>query len=867
MSSDTFSVNIAPASEVQIGLRFNRFEGGSSLARLDKILLMAERQLSWASEMLLFRSARSLDQEVSEYVINNVPDAPLLWNIKDPAKPLIIPFVQSGTELSFVERADDLQEYILLSGSSFPAPSTIQALDNQSIRSLSPRDGLIIAHRNFLTEAERLAAFHRSHDDLDIAVVDVDLLYNEFSSGMPDVTALRDAIKYFYDRSSSTFRYALLFGDCSYDYLDRTEDNTNFVPIYESRNSTHPIESYSSDDYFGFMEEDEGEWLETFRGAHTLEVGIGRLPVKTAKEATDVVNKIIRYSTSERVVGDWKNRITYVVDDGDRNIHVRDAEDFSSIFAANQQQLVLEKLYLDAFQQQVDASKERSPILRDKVIDAIEGGTFALNYIGHGNEFLWMDEEILDIEVIEGLTNRFRLPLIITATCQFGRYDDPDFFSGSEQMLLNPNGGAIALITTTRPVFASSNELVNEAFHFSLFEKIDGEFPRLGDVLRKTKNESRDRLENRNFALLGDPFLRLRYPEYTAVVDEINGQDVTSASDTLSALEEVTLSGRILGEDSALFSGFNGFIDILLLDSEGTATTLGQESPPISYATQKNPLFKGKATVTNGLFSATFIVTPNTSYRFDAGKISLYAIDEEQGVEATGVTENLRLGGTADIDREDSMPPAIQLYVGDPAFRNGQTVESSSLLIAEIFDEFGINVSGTAIHQNISLALNEEEPEIVNDYFQYDLDSYQNGFLTYPLEDLAPGRYTATIKVWDLYNNSAERTVEFIVSDLASLALTGVINYPNPVKGQTTFTFEHDRIGEEIEITIELYDMKGATIEQLIFSIDDAPERIDGLDWDLDTSSIEKGVYLYRLTVRSTLDGAVAHEFGRLMRN
>jgi hypothetical protein len=271
--------------------------------------------------------------------------------------------------------------------------------------------------------------------------------------------------------------------------------------------------------------------------------------------------------------------------------------------------------------------------------------------------------------------------------------------------------------------------------------------------------------------------------------------------------------------------------------------------------------------VNNGSVSATFIVTPNTSYRFEKGKFSLYAIDEQRGIEATGMAENLRLGGTDDVPRADDTPPSISLFVNDPSFRSGQTVPGSSLLVADIFDEYGINVSGTAIHQNLTLQLNDGEPEVINNFFQYDINSYQRGFVTYPIEDLAPGRYVATIKVWDLYNNSSEQSVEFIVSDLPSLALTGVTNYPNPVKNETTFTFEHDRIGEEIEITIDLYDMQGAVIEQLVFVVDDAPGRIDGLTWDLNASTAKKGLYLYRITVRSTLDGAVSHEFRRLMRN
>ena len=861
---DTFDIDVPASDNLSLKVVFNFVSGQSSIARLNYFVIQAERALAIYDGQTHFSNGST--SEGMKFEIENVTGSGQIWDIADAHEPQIIPFELAGSTASFNYQGPPDQKFITFQPEEVSKPDYIGPVANQNIHGAGPQEALIITHPRFWEQALELAEFHRTTQNLQVGVFNIHEIYNEFGSGSNDITAVRDMIRYFY-QTSPNLGYALLFGDCSYDYKDRLSNNTNLVPTYQSRNSTHPIFSFSSDDYFGFMEEEEGDWFELSSGDHTLDIGIGRIPAKTTVEATDMVNKIIRYSTSERVLGSWKNRVTYVVDDGDRNIHLNQSESFAAILDERATHALPRKIYLDAFEQELGASRESSPILREQINQAITEGTFLVNYIGHGNEFRWMDENTLDTTFISDLTNRFRLPIFVTATCQFGRYDDPDFFSGSERLLLDPNGGAIALLTTTRPVFASSNLLVNEAFHENIFRRENGQHLRLGDIIRLTKNQSLRGPRNRNFALLGDPMLTLQYPDYIASIDEINEKNITAESDTLSALEEITLHGTIRNLDSTLNDEFNGIVDILLLDAASRAQTLGQESIPTSYSVQENALFRGKASVTDGRFSTTFILTRNISYRFLEGKISLYAVDEARGTDATGATDRIRLGGTAPDLSTDNDPPEIELYLNDDQFVNGSEVESSSILIARIFDLNGLNISENSINQNITLSLNDQEPIVINDFYTADVDDYQNGFVTYPLNGLDAGKYTATIKLWDIYNNSATQSVEFIVSDVQRINMDHVFNYPNPAGGTTTFNFEHNRSGEELEITIDIYGVDGALKATLFHKIDDSPARIDFLNWDIAASSLEQGLYLYKITVRSTLDGAVGQQVKRLIVN
>ncbi|MEQ9404155.1 MAG: type IX secretion system sortase PorU [Cyclobacteriaceae bacterium] len=835
------------------------FEGNTSNSRgyLDFFILEFKRVLRLYGNQTIFRSIDNIGS-LLEYRIST-PENVLIWDVTDVLNISNQLFDNSGNLVSFKSQGSSPEEFVIFSGTEFPVPALLGKVNNQNLRGDTNYEGIIISNSLFLEEAEILAQFHREHDGLSVKVVTPGQIYNEFSSGRQDITAIRDYAKHVFDNGGK-LKYLLLFGDCSFDYKYRQNDNTNFVPTYESRNSFHPIFSHSSDDYFGFFEDDEGEWTESASGDHTMEIGIGRLPAKTKVEAQVMVDKIIYYSTSANTLGKWKNQIAYLGDDGDGNIHAIDIEELSELIDTTYAQYRIDKLLLDAFNQEVGATKESSPETQRALKTRIKEGTFILNFLGHGNEELWMDEEILTNEIINKLTNRNKMPIFVTATCEFGRYDDPRQESGGEKLLLNSNGGAIALLTTSRPVFASTNFSLNEAFHRNVFRKIDGKNQRLGDIIRITKNEGLAGPVNRNFTLLGDPMMMPAFPQLDIEINEL-----LSERDTVSALEEITFTGQIL-ENGVIDTQFNGKLDIVIFDEKQTFRTKGQESSPYNYSLRSNALFRGESSVTNGGFSFTFVVPKTISYQFKKGKMSLYAWDTDQNKDASGSSTSFVIGGTVDSAQEDEVPPSVSMYLNDRSFQNGSTVGSSSVLFAEVSDENGITTTGNGLIQGISLVLNDEIINL-NEFYSSDLDTYKSGMIVYPLQDLAPGDYSALLKIYDTHNNLTRREIRFTVLEGDILSIFNPKVWPNPAIDKTTFSFEHDREEEDLEISLIVYNSHGNLMNKSTYIYENS-ERLVEFEWAARTNSgqlLNRGIYFYRLIITSRLSGATKEIANKLV--
>ena len=866
-----FSTSGFSSSNLKLTFRFNRGSGSSSKGFIDYFIAGFERQLKLYGNQTAFRNVFSVDRPINyEIQVPNGIQEVIVWDITNPTAPKEQQYEQAGEIIRFTSQLDEnLNEYIIFSGSDFDLPGYFGAMRNQNIKEQTSVDGVIITTPLFLPAAKRLASFHEMHDGLAVAVVTTGQIYNEFSSGRQDITAIRNYLKYLWE-NGNRIRYALLLGDASYDYKNRVPNNTNFVPVYESRQSFHRLYSHSSDDYFGFMEEDEGYWdegiLELYNGTrfpvgyvdHTLEIGVGRLPVKTMDEAENIVNKIIRYETSSNALGKWRSEVVYMADDGDGAVHMRQAETINQIVRDGYPEFKVTRLFLDDF--------EKVEYMQNAFNEKLADGALVLDFLGHGSPSALMqrNEEnkvktVITIPLLDELKNRHRLPLFVTATCDFGKYDNPTIVSGAENMILNPNGGAIALLTTTRAVFSSTNLPLNEAFQEAVFSKRDGSYPRLGDVVRETKNNSLAGPINRNFSLIGDPMLRLNYPEYEIVFD-----DMETNLDTLSALETVTISGKVVDNSKAEIN-FNGTGIVTVLDIPREKRTRGLKNNPFGYDEQSNALFRGEVSVVNGIFETTFIVPKNSSYNYENGKITAYAFNETDVMDASGASKNFVLGGTAPNITEDITPPTARLYLNEPTFKNGDVVGPSSLFIAQLSDESGISISTNGFNQSLKLIFNGEEPILLNDFYTASKDDFTAGTIVYPLQNLEPGRYQGELKIWDAFNNSSSWTIDFRVSETPIVNLYDVINYPNPVSipGRTTFSFEHDRIGEELLIDMEVFDGKGGKVNGWNYSIDDSPRKID-LDWDV-SASLGKGVYFYKLEVISTLDGGRSSVVKRLL--
>lgn len=877
-----------PTSDnITIGLDY--LGSSISTAWVNFIALVGRAELTYNNQQLYFRDARTLGEtNTANYTIENANAGIFIWDVTNSTDIKNQQYTTGADLVTFNSLADTLKHFIAFNNADVFPTSEItfeETVANQNLHNIEYQpDYVIVSHPSFLSEARRLAAFHHDTQGLDTLVVNIYHIYNEFSSGAQDISAIRDMMRMFYERAGADVelmpRYLLLFGDASFDYRFLTfdeEKNTLKIPNYESVESLSKGVSYGTDDFFGFLDITEGDNIED--AAEKLDIGIGRLPVVTQEEAMQMVDKIIHYKSIESL-GSWRNSLCFMADDEDYNQHVEDADLLANMIKGSNPVYNLDKIYFDSYQQIPGAGGERYPEVETSINNKIFTGAFIMNYLGHGSEQNWAQERVLSVDDINSWENYDKLPLFITATCSFSRYDNPDLKSAGELVLLNPNGGGIALVSTVRLVYASGNYDLNRNLLTQLFLKTDGQFPALGDAVKKGKNAvTTAATNNRKFILLGDPALVLNYPKYNVATTLVNGLDINVYADTLKALEKVTIKGEVTDESGVKLSSFNGVVYPSVYDKPSTINNLVNDptfsgvggygpSQPFSFELQKNALYKGKASVVNGEFEFSFIVPKDISYSFGAGKLSYYA---DNGTDdANGFNTNVIIGGTADDAPADVEGPAVEIYMNDETFVFGGLTDENPVLLLKLNDNSGINALGNAIGHDITAILDDDQQTLLklNEYYESDLDEYQSGTVAYPLTNIAEGRHTVTVKAWDVYNNSGDGYTEFVVAETADLALSHVLNYPNPFTTNTSFWFEHNRPGDVLDVKVEIFTVSGKRIKTIQQQVSTEGYRVDNVEWDgLDEfgDNIGKGVYIYKLTVKAASDNSKANEFQKLV--
>ncbi len=585
-----------------------------------------------------------------------------------------------------------------------------------------------------------------------------------------------------------------------------------------------------------------------------------------------MVDKIIHYATGgETVFGSWRNVVCFVADDEDGNMHMEDhAEKMAVRLDTSYGYINVDKIYLDAYEQVSTSGGQRAPDVNEAINRRMDKGSLIMNYTGHGGEAGWAHERILGITDINNWENYDRLPIFITATCEFSRYDDPTRVSAGELVLLNPKGGAVALFTTARATYGSPNFQLNNAMYDFMFEKVNGEYPRFGDLIRNAKNKSGNITDNdRKFILLGDPALKLAYPEHTVNTISINNVTVSAVPDTIKALQKVTVSGQVVDANGSLLSSYNGILRPTVYDKPTEVQTLvtDPDSQPFTFKLLMAILFNGKANVTNGEFTFSFIVPKDIAYDYGYGKISYYASNEN--TDATGYYKNIVIGGYDNTVPPDDQGPQIELYLNDENFAFGGITDENPVLLAYVSDSSGINTVGTGIGHDIVTTLDNDNNKsvIINDYYESDVDSYSSGVITYPFSSLSKGNHSLTLKVWDVHNNSSEAYTEFVVAESAELAIEHVLNYPNPFTTKTAFYFDHNQPGSMLEVQVQIYTVSGRLIKTIDEFVMTNGFRSDPIHWDgLDDygDRIGRGVYLYKLRVRSQ-DGSFAEKLEKLV--
>lgn len=870
-ASFTSNSSIAADGDMKLGLNFKKAATGQSVGFLNNLLLEVEKPLSFNSGAFSFRSLKSVENTSSTFNIQNASANILIWDISDHGNPVNLNYSLDGTSAKFGISTSNLREFIAFDNSDAnKVPSSIVATSNQNIKEHTDIEFIIVTHPDFYSEAVRLANFRMQNDGISSKVVKINEVYNEFSSGRQDPSAIRNYAKYLYDNGN--LKYLLLFGRGSYDYKDVINNNINFIPVYESRNSLHPLDSYISDDYFGFMEDDEGEWLEENGGNHTMDIGVGRLPATTPAIAKGVVDKIINYSSNPAAIGDWRNDVVLVADDGDFNLHQRQADELSVFIDTTFSAFNSNKFYLDAFPQVANAGGESAPAASKALDERIDEGALIVNFTGHGGENGWMQEQVLDIVQIENWDNINKLPLFVTATCEFGRHDDPRRISGGELVVTSAKGGGIAIVSTCRPVSSSSNFALNKAFYEVVYSKQNGEYLRLGDIFRITKNASTNlatdfnKVGNRNFSLLGDPSMRLSYPKKNIVITSIN--DNVSKQDTLKALSQIKLSGEIRSSTNDLDGQFNGEVSFVIYDKQVKKTTLGNENSPFTYMANENAIFRGTSTVSNGKFNLEFIVPKSISYEVGTGKINLYAFDYNGKDDANGSDISLKVGSSENMTTPDVTGPEIALFIGDSLNSNLNQVSHNTFLFAKLSDKSGINISSFGTGNSILAKLDDGEEFVLNDYYTADINSFKRGTLKFPITYLEKGEHRIVLKAWDTYNNSSEAEINFTVADPNSVVIYDLSNYPNPFNNTTNFRFEHNRSGENIAVKLDIISPIAGTVFSADFNIENSPSIVDLYEWNGENTfgqKLDGGIYVYRVTLRSIRDGAKNQEYKKLI--
>lgn len=872
---------VTPSVNVNIKIEYRR-PNFSSLGYLNFITVNASRKLKLTGFETTFRSLESVGiGNISQFSIetDNV-DNTIIWDVSDKINPTRILTNVSGNNLIFNTETSTLKEFCVFKVDQIKSPRLVGRIENQNLHALGFYDFIIVTHPDFYTQAERLADYRRNNNNLRTLVITTDKIYNEFSSGTADASAVRDFVKMFYDRAGSNEnnmpKYLLMFGDGSYDNIGVVNSNTNYVITYESRNSFSPFGSYVSDDFFGLLDDVEGNWEASnpTYGSVALDVAVGRLPVQTALQASQMVDKIINYSNSV-TFGDWRNKYVLIADDEDNNLHLGHAENHFSTISSRTKNINIDKIYMDSYQQVSTPAGNRYPEVNTAFNQRANTGALVINYIGHGGENGLGHEKILtfdDIKTWKGFNN---MPVLMTATCSFSRWDDPAFQSAGEATLLQANGGAIALFTTTRIVYANENETINRAFLVSLFDSSNvGSNNTLGDIFKASKNFNSVGLSinQRNFTLLGDPSLPFATPKYKVITESINDVPVNSTNvDTIKALKSITIKGFIKDDNGNVLNNVNGIIYPTVYDKKTIQKTLGQDNPRSrvqEYAVQKNIIYKGKASVINGRFSFSFVVPKDISYTFGFGRLSYYA--QLGNSDASGAFDSVYVGGSSDNIIADNVGPEMQLFLNNENYANKGITGETPVLIVKMKDANGINTVGNGIGHNITATLSngtKTEKIDLNEFYEAKLDSYQEGEIKYTFNKLNAGNYKLTVKAWDVVNNSSEISTEFTVLESSKFSIDKVFNYPNPFTTSTGFQFEHNRPGDDLQIMIQIFTVSGKLVKTINKDVSLSGSRISDIMWnarDEYGDKLARGVYVYRMKVKAS-DGSISDKYEKLV--
>ncbi|MFY8213809.1 MAG: type IX secretion system sortase PorU [Flavobacterium sp.] len=874
-----------PASEnVNISLTYNNNGAPSADGYLDYIILKSKRKLLPTGKQFAFQyDAASTSSGVGTYQFQDATGISQVWDITN-LYDVTQKNTNSSAAFSFNQNMGEIRKYttVVLTDTYVPRLDSETKIANQNLKGtlfldsqgqFKDIDYLIFTPKLFLQQAEKLAQFHRSYSQLNVKVITLESIYPEFSSGKQDIGAIRNLVKYVYFNASSPdkrVKYVNLFGDASYDFKNRISKFSNFVPIYHSLNSyTLGESSFASDDYFGMMDPTEGNVDGSSRG---LDIAVGRMIANSTKQADELVTKVIDYH-DVKSYGNWRNNFVVIADDSDV---VQDASlqtrmnNLADTLVNEKPFLNAKKILLDAYVQETASGGSRYPKAREDFFNAFGKGALVFNFIGHGGEDGLTQERVWDKTDSQSLTNKYKYPLFITITCQFSRFDNPFRPTAGEYTYWNPIGGAISMITTIREIGQITGETFNDILPKYLFSYGSNQYTSIAEALRLAKNDPQAQATRVVF-YLGDPALFLAIPKPKIQLTQVNGVPISGTIDDLKSLAYVKLTGEVVDENNAVQSNYNGTLAVQIFDKEIIRSTFNNDgnSPVINFKTLGETIFRGNATVSNGQFEFGFVVPRDISIPLGDGRISFYSKKENTYLDNSGSNTTVKIGGINSNAADDNIPPQVKLYMNDQSFVDGGITNTSPLFMAYLEDENGINTAGGIGHDIVAiLDGNESNPYKLNDYYETELDDYKKGKVKFPFRNLPPGLHTITFKAWDVYNNLVTSELQFMVTSNESITLTNVLNYPNPFVNYTEFWFTHNRPFEPLEVQVQVITITGKIVWTKNQTITTEGFLSREINWDGRDDfgdRIGKGVYIYKLTVKSTLTGSKIEKYEKLV--
>ena len=747
---------------------------------------------------------------------------------------------------------------------TLPQPEYVYRITNQDHHADTAVDMVIIIPtlQKLLAQAERLKAHHEQRDGLSVRIVPADELYNEFSSGTPDATAYRRYMKMMYDRATTDSekpRYLLLMGDGGWDNRMNTSDWSGYNPddyllCYESENSFSQVNCYVSDDFYCLL--DDEEVIQESNGGSTSykgqpDVAVGRLPTRTADEAKVLVDKIINYANNA-YAGNWQNEICMMGDDGNQNTHMKTADKVATTIEQNYPNYNVNKIYWDAYQRTSSSTGYTYPDVTRLIKQQMENGALMMNYCGHGAPYAMSHELVMKTADFEASQTNY-LPLWITASCDIMPFDGQEENIG-ETVMLNSKGGGVAFFGTTRTVYATYNEVMNLAFtDYVLTPGIS-----IGEAVRLAKcqlvSKGSDLTQNKlQYTLLGDPALHLAKPQQQMVVDSING---VSASETikLAAGSVVRVSGHIVQNDD-VDTSFSGVVTLTVRDAEETITCRQNDTSETDeafvYNDRTKTLYQGADSVSEGRFSITFAIPKDISYTDGSGLMTLYAVNSDKTLTAHGENESFELVGSQTA-QTDSIGPSIYCYLNSKSFKNGDKVNPTPYFRAELYDDSGINTSGSSIGHDLELVIDGDPTKTynLNDYFEFDFGDYRSGSLGFSIPELSVGMHKLQFRAWDILNNSSTTELVFEVTEDA-ITEFNVVCSNNPANSSTQFIITHNRMGSELKVTLDVFDTGGRQVWRQTENVVPTSDTF-AIDWNLSVaggSRLHTGLYLCRISV------------------